>query len=246
MALVALTIGGVRPWSAGDDLKGEFFSLVTFSLAAAVVTAISSEFLRGANVVRVQTGQNLLSSAGTLMRRNTRRYGGYLVHFGIVVMFIGIAGGAFKQSLEQEMAFGDTVNIGGYRIVCQSYTQDSKPEYDTDYALLDVYRGNRYVMQLTPELRRYFPNTDHPQNSTMVALHSTALTDLYVVFEGRNPDTNHPIIKVILNPLMAWVWIGVLIVVIGTIFALVPSVTARRREERALMPSGVQVGVAGD
>ena len=77
----------------------------------------------------------------TLMRRNTRRYGGYLVHFGIVVMFIGIAGGAFNQSHEQEMAFGDTVKIGPYKLICQSYTQDSKPEYDTDYALLDVYKG---------------------------------------------------------------------------------------------------------
>ena len=185
-----------------------------------MITAISSEFLRGANVVRVQTGQNLFASMGTLMRRNTRRYGGYLVHFGIVVMFIGIAGGAFNQSREQEMGFGDTVKIGPYKLVCQSYTQDSKAEYDTDYALLDVYKGNRYVMQLTPELRMYFPNTDHPQNSTMVALHSTAQADLYVIFMGRNPDTDRPIIKVFLNPLIAWIWIGVLIVVVGTLFAL--------------------------
>jgi len=233
IALIALIIGGIHPWSAGDDWKGQFFSLLTFSLAAAVITAISSEFLRGAHVVRVQTGQNLLGSIATLMRRNTRRYGGYLVHFGIVVMFIGIAGGAFKQTHEQEMAFGDEVHIGPYRIVCESYTQDSKPEYDTDYALLDVYKGKKYVTQLTPELRVYFPTTDHPQNSTMVALHSTALADLYVVFEGRNPETNRPIIKTFLNPLMTWVWIGVLIVVLGTLFALVPSTTPRRREEGA-------------
>ena len=231
VAAIALVIGGIRPWSAGDDWKSQYFSLLTFSLAAAVITAISSEFLRGANVVRVQTGQNLFASMGTLMRRNTRRYGGYLVHFGIVVMFIGIAGGAFNQSREQEMGFGDTVKIGPYKLVCQSYTQDSKAEYDTDYALLDVYKGNRYVMQLTPELRMYFPNTDHPQNSTMVALHSTAQADLYVIFMGRNPDTDRPIIKVFLNPLIAWIWIGVLIVVVGTLFALAPNATPRRREE---------------
>ena len=136
-------VGGIRPWQAGDDWQAQFFSLLAFSLAAGVITAITAEFLRGANVVRVQTGQNLLASAGTLIHRNTRRYGGYLVHFGIVVMFIGIAGGAFNQSHEQEMGFGDETRIGPYRLICQSYTQDSNPNYDTDFALLDVYKWQR-------------------------------------------------------------------------------------------------------
>ena len=86
-------------------LAGELFSLVTFTLAAGVITAIAAEFLRGASVVATQTGKNLLASTVLLVRRNTRRYGGYIVHFGIVVMFIGIAGGAFNQSHEQEMGW---------------------------------------------------------------------------------------------------------------------------------------------
>ena len=143
VALVVLLIVGVRPWSAGDDMQAEFFSLVTFTLAAGVITAIAAEFLRGAAVVRTQTGKNLLASTVLLMRRNTRRYGGYVVHFGIVVMFIGIAGGAFNQSQEQEMGFGDTLTLGPYRLVCQSFTQDSNPNFDTEYALLDVYQGQQ-------------------------------------------------------------------------------------------------------
>jgi cytochrome c-type biogenesis protein CcmF len=160
-----------------------------------------------------------------LVRRNTRRYGGYIVHFGIVVMFIGIAGGAFNQSHEQEMGFGDTLTLGQYRLVCQSFTQDSKPEFDTEYALLDVYRGQKKLLQLAPEKRIYFPNTDHAQPSTMVALHSTLASDLYVIYEGRDPDSDKPIIKAFLNPLMNWIWIGVLIVVAGTFLALVPNMT---------------------
>src|SRR6202522_3264251 len=82
VALVVLLIVGVRPWNAGDDWQGNLFSLVTFTLAAGVITAISAEFLRGANVVRTQTGKNLLGATILLMRRNTRRYGGGFVPFG--------------------------------------------------------------------------------------------------------------------------------------------------------------------
>ena len=228
VTLLGLMVGGIHPWSAGDAWQSVFFSLLAFSLAAGVVTAILSEFLRGANVVRVQTGKNLLLAAGTLMRRNTRRYGGYLVHFGIVVMFIGIAGGAFNQSHEQEMTYGDSMQMGPYKLVCQSYTQDSTPNYDTDYALLDVYKNGKKIKQMAPERRFYLASQT---SSTVVALHSTALSDLYVIFEGRNPDTDRPIIKVFLNPLISWIWIGVLIVVIGTLFALVPSALAGRRRE---------------
>ncbi len=230
LSAIGLMLGGIRPWSAGDDWQSVFFSLLAFSLAAGVITAITTEFLRGANVVSVQTGQNLFTSIGTLMHRNTRRYGGYLVHFGIVVMFIGIAGGAFNQSHEQEMGFGDEMKMGPYRLVCQSYTQDSNANYDTDFALLDVYKNGKKQFQLAPEKRFYHASQTF---STMVALHSTAQADLYVIFEGRDPDSNKPIIKVFLNPLIAWIWIGVLIVVVGTLFALVPSALAKRREATA-------------
>jgi cytochrome c-type biogenesis protein CcmF len=230
LALLGLMAGGIRPWAAGDDWQSTLFSLLAFSLSAGVVTAISAEFLRGARVVRTQTGQNIVSSMATLMRRNTRRYGGYLVHFGIVVMFIGIAGGAFNQSHEQEMGYGNSFSIGPYKIVCQSYTQDSNPNYDTDYALLDVYKGGTKRLQLAPERRFYHASQT---TSTIVALHSTPISDLYVIFMGRNPDSGKPIVKAFLNPLVSWIWIGVLIVVAGTLYALVPSALARRREATA-------------
>src|ERR1700755_2802376 len=141
VALVVLLAVGVRPWAAGDDWQSTLFSLVTFTLAAGVITAIAAEFLRGASVVATQTGKNLLASTVLLIRRNTRRYGGYIVHFGIVVMFIGIAGGAFNQSREAEMGFGDSMQLGPYKIVCQSFTQDSNRNFDTEYALLNVFKG---------------------------------------------------------------------------------------------------------
>jgi cytochrome c-type biogenesis protein CcmF len=220
VALVVLVAVGVRPWAAGDDWQSTLFSLVTFTLAAGVITAIGAEFLRGASVVATQTGKNLFASTVLLVRRNTRRYGGYIVHFGIVVMFIGIAGGAFNQSHEQEMGAGDATTLGPYRLVCETYTQDSNKNFDTEYALLNVFKGGKKITQLAPE-RRFYQASQTP--STMVALHSTLASDLYVIYEGRNPDTDRPIIKVFLNPLMNWIWIGVLIVVMGTFVALVPN-----------------------
>ena len=245
VALVGLMIAGVRPWGAGDDLQAQLFSLVTFTLAAGVITAISAEFLRGAGVVArqaVERGEkmNLLSATVLLMRRNTRRYGGYVVHFGIVVMFIGIAGGAFNQSHEQEMGFGDTLSLGPYRLVCQSYTQDSNKNFDTEYALLDVYKGSKKITQLAPERRFYHASQT---TSTMVALHSTLASDLYVIYEGKDLDNEKPIIKVFINPLMNWIWIGVLIVVLGTFLALVPNLTRGtvRVKSEIEVPAGVGV-----
>jgi cytochrome c-type biogenesis protein CcmF len=238
VAFVVVIIAGVRPWSAGDDVQSEIFSLVTFTLAAGVITAIVAEFLRGASVVRTQTGKSLLGSTVLLVRRNTRRYGGYIIHFGIVVMFIGIAGGAFNQSREQEMGFGDEMKMGPYRLVCQSFSQDSNPNYDTEFALLDVFKGGKKITQLAPERRFYNASQT---TSTMVALHSTLAQDLYVIYEGKNPDTDKPIIKVFINPLMNWIWIGVLIVVMGTFVALVPALTPAAARARVAVPSPVGV-----
>ena len=246
--LLGLIISGLRPWNDGDDMQSTFFSLIAFTLSAGVITAITEEFLRGANVVRTQTGKNLLSSVILLTRRNTRRYGGYIIHFGIVVMFIGIAGGAFNQAREMEMSYGDTLTIGPYQLVCRSITQDSTPNYDTNYALLDVYKNGKQITQLSPEKRVYFPGSDHEQSSTIVALHSTAQADLYTVFEGNNPDNGRPIIKVFLNPLIAWIWIGVLIVVAGTFIALVPNLVRspiRLRQQDSVPAGAATLGAPG-
>ena len=170
-----------------------------------------------------------------LTRRNTRRYGGYIIHFGIVVMFIGIAGGAFNRAAEMEMSYGDTLAIGPYRLVCLSITQDSKPEYDTDYACWMSIAAASKITQLAPEKRTYFAGTDHaagldhrgpPLDAPMPT--STPSS------RARNPDSGRPIIKVFLNPLIAWIWIGVAIVVAGTFIALVPNLVrtpARLRQE---------------
>ena len=241
-----LLLYGILPWQD----QGTFYSFVTWSLSAFVTTAIISEFLRGARVIRDQTGHNMLLSIVQLTRRNTRRYGGYLVHLGVVVIFIGIAGSAFNQSKEQELSFQQSMTVGPYRLECLNYSQDSNLNYDTEYALLDVYRGQKKIIQLAPEKRFYIASQ---QPSTIVANYSTLAGDLYVVYAGREPDTQHPVIKVFLNPLVDWIWIGVGIVILGTAVALTPVMSAsfvRRSQPRStavnIVRESVVIGGSGE
>ena len=236
--VILLLATGNKPWAE----IGTFYAFTVWVLAAFVVTAIASEFLRGAGVIARHTGQNLFASAVQLTRRNTRRYGGYIIHFGVAVIFIGFAGSAFNQSKEQELGFHDRMQVGPYTLVCQSYTQDSNLNFDSEYALLDVYRGDRKITQMAPEKRFYAASQ---QTATMVANHSTLAWDLYVVYAGKNPDTGQPIIKVFLNPLVAWIWIGVLIVIAGTAVALSPNLTAALAASRSRVVPAREVLAAG-
>jgi cytochrome c-type biogenesis protein CcmF len=196
---------------------------MSISLAALVTATIVSEFVRGGRVISRHTGQSLLGAMVTLTRRNTRRYGGYIVHVGVVVIVVGLAGSAFNQQKEQEMGFRDTMQIGRYTLVCDNYTQEDHPNYSTEYAMLDVYKDGKLIAQMFPE-RRFFKASQ--QASTMVANHSTPKEDLYVIYAGKNLDTDKPIIKAFVNPLVMWIWIGVFVLIFGTAVALVPPMSA--------------------
>ncbi|HTW32738.1 MAG TPA: cytochrome c-type biogenesis CcmF C-terminal domain-containing protein [Candidatus Sulfotelmatobacter sp.] len=220
--VIVCLVAGARPWKDGSFDQGSFYAVVGFAVSAAVLTAIASEFLRGAGVIARQTHRNLFSALWLLTRRNTRRYGGYLVHIGVVVVVIGLCGSAFNRSIESEMTLGSTMQIGPYTLVQVGATQDSNLNYNSEYAMLDVYKGGKKVFQMTPE-KRFYLASGQPQ--TMVAIHSVPEWDLYVVYEGTNPDTNQPIIKAFLNPLVGWIWAGLVVMVVGTFIALVPSLT---------------------
>jgi cytochrome c-type biogenesis protein CcmF len=219
MVIVCFAVG-VRPWKDGAFDPGNFYAMVAFALSASVMAAILSEFFRGAGVIAKQTGKNIATSMYLLTRRNTRRYGGYLVHIGVVIVVIGLAGSAFNKNTEKELALHDQMSVGPYTLECVGFTQDSNANYNSDYALLDVYRNGKKQFQMAPEKRVYLASQ---QPQTMVAIHSVPSWDLYVVFEGTNPDTGQPIIKAFLNPLVSWIWAGVVLIVLGTFVALVPS-----------------------
>jgi cytochrome c-type biogenesis protein CcmF len=233
LAVAALMlIFGVRPWR---DLS-YFYALMTAMLATLVVLTVTSEFVRGSRVISRHTEQNLAASMLHLCHRNTRRYGGYIVHFGVALLFLGILGTVFNQEGEKEMAFGDKLVVGPYTLVCRSYTQEERPNYSADVAIMQVFKGGRQIDTLYPESRFYPANQ---QQQHIPSVRSTLKEDLYVVYEGQNPETGRPIIKAHLNPLVSWIWIGVLVMIFGTIVALMPNVAP----VRAVVPANAAANV---
>ncbi len=216
------SVFGLKPW---QDIS-YFYSLMAIALSVLVTLTVASEFYRGGRVIARHTGQGMFASMVQLTHRNTRRYGGYIVHFGVVVVIIGLAGAAFNQDQEKEMANGDKMTIGPYTLVCRSYTDDDGPNYASEWAMFDVYKGGRLIDTMSP-VRRFYKASQ--QTSTMPDIRSTLNEDLYLVFEGLNQDNGHPIIKAHLNALVMWIWMGVWIMLIGTVLALVPNAPAPTR-----------------
>jgi cytochrome c-type biogenesis protein CcmF len=213
---IALIAGGMRPWQD----SAYFYSLMAISLSALVAATIFGEFWRGGRVIARQQHISIPSGMVQITRRNTRRYGGYLVHFGVILIVIGFAGLPFNQDKEQELGFGDKMQIGNYTLVCQSYTQDDTPNYGSEWAVLDVYKNGKKIDTMYPE-RRFYKASE--QTSTIVANRSRPNEDLYLVYTGKNPDTGRPIIKAHVNPLVMWIWLGVVVVGFGTALALIPN-----------------------
>src|SRR5258707_115880 len=161
----------------------QFYSWICLILCVFVASTVLLEFYRGARVIRARSGASFAASAVDLTMRNTRRYGGYIVHMGMVFVFIWLAGAAFNRDIQKDMRQGDTLQIGPYTLVLQGF--DTKPEknYTAQRLLVEVLQNNKPTMMLYPEKRR-FSTTE--ENGTMVAIRSTLQEDLYVVYAGNS------------------------------------------------------------
>src|SRR5438876_26618 len=212
------SIFGLKPWK---DLS-YFYSLMVIALSVLVTLTVASEFYRGGRVISKHTGQGMFASMVQLTHRNTRRYGGYIVHFGVVAAMIGFSGAALNQEKEMEMGYGDKMTIGNYELICRSFTQDDGPNYASEWAILDINQKGKNIGTLTPQ--RLFYKASQ-QASTKPSIRSNFKEDLYLVYEGQN-EKGQPVIKAHLNPMVIWIWLGAWIMVVGTGLALVPNAPA--------------------
>jgi len=207
----------------------DFYALICLILCVFVTLTIASEFYRGGRVIAARDSTNILSALGELTMRNTRRYGGYIVHFGMVLIFIGVAGSAFNQDIQMEMAPGQSLTIGPYTVLCQNFDRTANNNFESERATLEIFRNGKSEMMLYPE-RRFFIASQ--VSETMVAVQSLPTHDLYIVYAGRSPETQRPVIHAYLNPLVKWIWFGGIVLVLGTLLALVPN----RRAAIVLQP----------
>ena len=218
-----------------------FEALVCFSLCAFVTATVLLEFYRGGRVIQRKQGASLAAAMVELTRRNTRRYGGYLVHMAIVLMFVGFAGAAFNVVHQEEMSVGDAIEVGPYEFQLQNISEMDTPNYFRAVAAIDLSRSGEFLETMLPE-RRFYHASQQP--TSRVDVRNRLREDVYVVYAGQSSDGASPVIQVYINPLVNWIWIGSLLLVVGTLVALVPSRSARRRRAPRLKEGSV--ATAGD
>lgn len=220
-----------------------FYALVCFSLCAFVTLTVLLEFYRGGRVIQRKAGISLAGAMVELTRRNTRRYGGYLVHMAIVLMFVGFAGAAFNVVHQQELAVGESVGVGGYEFKLQNVSEMDSPNYFRAVASVDVSRDGEFLETMLPE-RRFYHASEQP--TSRVDVRNRLREDVYLVYAGQSQDGSNPILQVYINPLVNWIWIGALTLVFGTLVALLPSKRPRRAVPVPAPLKEEPVAVSGD
>jgi cytochrome c-type biogenesis protein CcmF len=208
-----LVIQGVSPWPA----------LLGYWLATFVALATLSEFWRGARARRKRHGEDLLTALGKLMARNRRRYGGYLVHLGVVLLAVGIMGiEMFQTETQGTLALGEQITIGRYVLIYEDLKR--YPQEDARLvtsATLSVYRDGKMIDEVNPRVDYYY---DARQSMTVPGMRSTLLDDLYVIlWEWESNGLEAATFKVYHNPLVNFMWLGGVVFILGTLVAAWPN-----------------------
>lgn len=199
----------------------EFTAVASFACCCFVVVTIVIEYYRGI-MVRRKRGDNVVKGLITLVTRNQRRYGGYIIHIGVVLIVIGItASSVFTTQKEINMKEGDTLEMGRYELIYKGINQYVTDAKNATVASLDVYENNKKIGEMHPEknLYKYEGNREINQE-TEVALRSTYRDDLYVILSDHN-DTQASF-RVLINPMVSWIWAGGVVVFLGSVIIMMP------------------------
>ncbi len=201
------------------------YALASFALCLFVAWTIALEFYRGARAIQARTRQNLAAAGVELVRRNPRRYGGYVVHLGVVLMFVGFAGSAFNQEATVELKPANQVRFAGYVLRLAGVRPVENDNYAAQAAVVEISRNGRTVGSLRPE-RRFYKASG--QAVSEVAIRRGLDEDLYLNFAGLSEDDQRAVLQAYVFPLVSWIWIGSVVLVLGGCVCLVPAATPGR------------------
>ncbi|MBW2405387.1 MAG: cytochrome c biogenesis protein CcsA [Deltaproteobacteria bacterium] len=180
--------------------------VVSFSICGFVLTSIGQEFWRGVRV-RMRKGESAATALVRLVSRGRRRYGGYIVHIGAVFMYIGFTGAAYDVEQESALRPGETMTIGRHTVRYDQPRMETDPNKRmifTDMTIMDD-AGNE-TGQVAPAKFIY---RTHPQMpTTEVAIRSRPAEDIYVIMSTVDPSTRRGTFRIIIRPLVAWIWFG--------------------------------------
>lgn len=218
------------------------FPLIGGAICVFVTAAMVQEYVRGVLARRVNNDENIFTAMGQLMRRNGRRYGGYIVHLGIVMLGVAIIGNEFyQQTISVTLAPGETVTLGGYQLLYDGLETDRQPnltEYGARLLIYDADDG-RLLSSILPRRNVYDKTPEMPTSE--VGLRMTLLEDVYVVLNGWEADGATATFTIYVNPLTIWMWVGGLVLVLGTLIASWPHPT---RRQTSTIPAGASVASA--
>lgn len=202
------------------------------------------EIYRGAKARTRGGKETLLKAFLTLFSRNRRRYGGFIVHFGITVIGLGVIGSTvYQQETQQTLRIGQSFDFGGYTLVYDSM-EDGQVASDRvmDIANLSLYRNATLLATLRPRLDHYPPSPGgQPMSMVIAGAHSTLENDFYVLLAGWSETSQAATFKIYINPLINLVWWGGLILIVGTVISVGPNETSKVRAQvrsHSLAPAG--------
>jgi cytochrome c-type biogenesis protein CcmF len=197
-----------------------FYALLSLGLCTFVTWTIVSEFWKGTMAIRQKDGLSFVPAVIELTHRNTRRYGGYIVHMGIVMMFIGFSGAAFNQDTTVEVKVGDKFPLGRYEIKVSDIKMGQNENYIWQNAIVEATVDGKPFATLTPE-RRIYEKSQQPVS--MVAIKRQLNEDLYINFAGMGSESQRPTIQAYVFPLVSWIWAGYWVLLFGSLICLVPA-----------------------
>ena len=210
-----------------------FHALVAYTLAGFVAGTIGQEFYKGIGARHSMHDESIPVAAMRLVARNRRRYGGYIVHAGIVILFCAFAGLAFKKDHDVQLKSGETrelIDPLGHRwaFISQGVSTSETLNRFVTAVGLEVWRDGVRQGILTSEKRQHVDSNKQPQfePSTEVGIRTSAAMDLYVVLAGVREDTAE--LRISFNPLVVWVWIGGMVMAIGGLIVMWPQAERRR------------------
>jgi cytochrome c-type biogenesis protein CcmF len=202
---------GIRVWSSG----------LCFAFSGFVLGTIVQEFVRGAAVRRQSTGTDLFTAMVGLVSRNKRRYGGYLVHVGIVLMFMGFAGEGFGRDEQALLKPGQTVQVDRYVLrldAIRATDDDQKQMVTAQVTVMDT--AGKTLGTMYPA--KWFYRSRPQEPTTEVAIQRTLAEDLYIVMAAFELGEQSASVEVHVNELVNWIWIGFGLMALGTGIALLP------------------------
>ena len=224
-----LAATGLHVWSSG----------LCFALSAFVFGTILQEFWRGSRIRSKNTGADLFTSVIGLVSRNKRRYGGYIVHLGIVLMFLGFAGGAYKLDEQVLLKQGQVTTVGKWQFRNDGIKVSDDGQKQMTTAYVAVLQDGKQIGSLYPARWVFHRHEDSP--TTEVAIRRGLWEDLYIVLPATDPTmmaAQTATLQIVVNPLVNWIWLGFGIIAFGTGIALLPE----RTFSFALSRSGAEAG----